>query len=52
VIEAPDLLAEKYGVASDVWSVTSYTQLRREAQECRHKCCIQRASPQKTYLEQ
>jgi pyruvate dehydrogenase E1 component len=32
VIEAAKILAEKYNVASDVWSVTSYTQLRREAQ--------------------
>ena len=28
------ILAEKYKVASDVWSVTSYTLLRREAQDC------------------
>ena len=28
------ILAEKYGVASDVWSVTSYTELRRDAHEC------------------
>jgi pyruvate dehydrogenase E1 component len=32
VIEASKILAEKYQVSSDVWSVTSYTQLRREAQ--------------------
>jgi pyruvate dehydrogenase E1 component len=30
-LRAQTLLAEKYGVASDVWSVTSYTELRREA---------------------
>jgi pyruvate dehydrogenase E1 component len=28
---AQSLLAEKYGVQADVWSVTSYTELRREA---------------------
>lgn len=28
-----DILAEKFGVASDVWSVTSYKELRREALE-------------------
>ena len=33
-LSAAELLASRYGVASDVWSVTSYTQLRREAQEC------------------
>ena len=31
VIEAQRILAEKYNVAADVWSVTSYNELRREA---------------------
>ncbi|MCY4113237.1 MAG: pyruvate dehydrogenase (acetyl-transferring), homodimeric type [Chloroflexi bacterium] len=31
VLEAQEMLAARYGVAADVWSVTSYTQLRREA---------------------
>jgi pyruvate dehydrogenase E1 component len=31
VLRAQELLAEKYGIAADVWSVTSYTELRREA---------------------
>jgi pyruvate dehydrogenase E1 component len=30
-IKAQAILAEKYGVAADVWSVTSYNELRREA---------------------
>jgi len=30
-LKAQTLLAEQYGVASDVWSVTSYTELRRDA---------------------
>jgi pyruvate dehydrogenase E1 component len=30
VVKAQEILAEKYGIASDVWSVTSYTELRRE----------------------
>jgi pyruvate dehydrogenase E1 component len=30
VLKAQKLLAEKYGVASDVWSVTSYKELRRD----------------------
>jgi pyruvate dehydrogenase E1 component len=30
-LRAQDMLAEKYGVASDVWSVTSYKELRRES---------------------
>jgi pyruvate dehydrogenase E1 component len=30
-LRAQQILAEKYGVAADVWSVTSYNELRREA---------------------
>jgi pyruvate dehydrogenase E1 component len=30
-LRAQSILAEKYGVAADVWSVTSYNELRREA---------------------
>jgi pyruvate dehydrogenase E1 component len=30
-LRAQQILVEKYGVASDVWSVTSYNELRREA---------------------
>ena len=32
-LRAQQILAEKYSVASDVWSVTSYNELRREALE-------------------
>jgi pyruvate dehydrogenase E1 component len=32
-LRAQTILAEKYGVQSDVWSVTSYNQLRRDALE-------------------
>jgi pyruvate dehydrogenase E1 component len=31
VLRAQEMLAEKYQIAADVWSVTSYTELRREA---------------------
>src|SRR6201986_434900 len=31
VLRAQQILAEKYNVAADVWSVTSYTELRRDA---------------------
>jgi pyruvate dehydrogenase E1 component len=34
VIDAQKILGEKYGVPADVWSVTSYTQLAREAYAC------------------
>jgi pyruvate dehydrogenase E1 component len=35
VLEGQKILAEQFGISSDVWSVTSYTELRREAQEVR-----------------
>ncbi|MHB1021405.1 MAG: pyruvate dehydrogenase (acetyl-transferring), homodimeric type [Acidobacteriaceae bacterium] len=31
VVRAQEILAEKYGVQTDVWSVTSYNELRRDA---------------------
>jgi pyruvate dehydrogenase E1 component len=30
-LRAQEILAEKYGIQTDVWSVTSYTELRRDA---------------------
>ena len=33
-LKAQQILEEKYGVAADVWSVTSYKQLYREANDC------------------
>jgi pyruvate dehydrogenase E1 component len=33
-LEAQQLLADDFGVAADVWSVTSWTELRREAMAC------------------
>ncbi len=33
VLKAQQMLAEQYGVAADVWSVTSYNELRRDAME-------------------
>ena len=32
-LRAQDMLAEKYGIPADVWSVTSYNELRRDALE-------------------
>ncbi|MCA9136568.1 MAG: pyruvate dehydrogenase (acetyl-transferring), homodimeric type [Planctomycetales bacterium] len=53
VLAAQELLAEKYGVASDVWSVTSYTQLRRDAAACaRWNMLHPTDTPKKSYLEQ
>ena len=33
-LDAQRLLAEEWGVAADVWSATSWTELRREALDC------------------
>jgi pyruvate dehydrogenase E1 component len=33
-LEAQRMLAEEWGVAADVWSATSWTELRREAMAC------------------
>src|SRR5690348_17315275 len=34
VLKAQDILETKYGVASDVWSVTSYKELYRDGNDC------------------
>ena len=34
VLKAQQILEERYGVAADVWSVTSYKELYRNAMEC------------------
>ncbi len=52
VLEAQKILAEKYGVSSDVWSVTSYNELRRDAQECkRWNMFHPTLPPKKSYVE-
>lgn len=52
-LAAQELLAEKYQVASDVWSVTSYTQLRRDAATCeRWNLLHPTETPRKSYLEE
>ncbi|MBI1902854.1 MAG: pyruvate dehydrogenase (acetyl-transferring), homodimeric type [Planctomycetia bacterium] len=52
VLRAQEILAEKYGVSSDVWSVTSYTQLRRDALACRRWNMLHSDQPpRRSYLE-
>jgi pyruvate dehydrogenase E1 component len=34
VIKAAEILEKQYGVATDIWSVTSYKQLYRDANDC------------------
>jgi pyruvate dehydrogenase E1 component len=51
-LRAQQLLADKYKVSSDVWSVTSYTELRREAQAAAHWNLLHPAeTPRQSYLE-
>ncbi|TWU34149.1 Pyruvate dehydrogenase E1 component [Novipirellula aureliae] len=53
VLAAQELLADQYGIASDVWSVTSYTQLRREAADCsRWNMLHPTEKPRRSYLEE
>jgi pyruvate dehydrogenase E1 component len=52
-LRAQKILAEKFQVASDVWSVTSYTQLRRDAQECERWNMLNPGQPARaSYLEE
>ena len=51
-LNAQQILAEKYNVASDVWSVTSYTLLRREAEAARRWNMLHPdQTPRTSYLE-
>jgi len=53
VLLAQELLADRYKIASNVWSVTSYTQLRRDAHACEHWNMLHPAEqPKKCYLEE
>jgi pyruvate dehydrogenase E1 component len=51
-LKAQKLLAEKYSISSDVWSVTSYTELRRDAQECKRWNMLHPTQPPRvSYVE-
>ncbi|MBI5919292.1 MAG: pyruvate dehydrogenase (acetyl-transferring), homodimeric type [Nitrosomonadales bacterium] len=53
VIAAGELLAQDFGVASDVWSVTSFNELRREGVECeRWNMLHPETDPRISYVEQ
>ncbi|HEV2972683.1 MAG TPA: pyruvate dehydrogenase (acetyl-transferring), homodimeric type [Pirellulales bacterium] len=52
VQRAQAILAEKYGVSSDVWSVTSYKELRRDANACRRWNMLHPTEPpRQSYFE-
>jgi len=49
---AQELLADRYKISSNVWSVTSYTQLRRDAHRCEHWNMLHPTDqPKKCYVE-
>jgi pyruvate dehydrogenase E1 component len=51
-LRAQGILADRYGVAADVWSVTSYKELRREALEVeRWNLLHPTDEPRKSYVE-
>ena len=53
VRRAQSILADDYGVAADVWSVTSYTELRRDAQRIdRWNRLHPLEDPQQPFLQQ
>ena len=52
-LRAQKILAEKYQVPADVWSVTSYNELRRDALEVERWNRLHPADPERTpYLQQ
>lgn len=53
VIAAAELLEAEWGVAADVWSATSFNELRREAQDVHRWNLLHPDQPQrKSYVEQ
>jgi pyruvate dehydrogenase E1 component len=52
VISAAKILADEFSISSDVWSATSYTELRRQAADCRRWNMLHPTKkPKKSYLE-
>jgi pyruvate dehydrogenase E1 component len=51
-LRAQELLAERYGISSNVWSATSYTELRRNAQEAERWNMLHPTEPKRScYVE-
>jgi len=51
-LKAQQILAEQFGVSADVWSATSYRELRREALDVeRWNLLHPTAAPRKSYIE-
>src|SRR3989454_4133154 len=53
VLKAQQILEEKYGVAADVWSVTSYKELYRDGNDCERWNMLHPGAPPKApYVSQ
>jgi len=53
VIAAAELLEKDFGVAADVWSVTSFNELRREGLDCERWNMLHPEAPRRvSYVEQ
>jgi pyruvate dehydrogenase E1 component len=53
VLRAQSMLAERFDVSADVWGVTSYTELRRDALECERHNRLHPAEEQRVpYISQ
>jgi pyruvate dehydrogenase E1 component len=50
VIKAADILKESHGVAADVWSVTSFSELAREGIECERRWRHGEAEPDTAWV--
>jgi pyruvate dehydrogenase E1 component len=51
-LRAQDLLEERFGISADVWSATSYRELRRDALDCeRWNLLHPTAEPRKSYVQ-
>jgi pyruvate dehydrogenase E1 component len=52
IIKASEILSKEYGIDSDVWSVTSFNELRRDGMETeRHNLLNPTAKKKKSYVE-
>jgi len=52
-VKAQDILEQKYGIASEVWSVTSYKELRRDGKEVERQNLLQADQPaRQAYVSQ
>ena len=52
-IRAQQILKDKFNIGSDVWSITSYSELRRDAMDCQHWNDLHPGqAPRRSYLEE